>query len=92
MITIKTLSVHSRSKSNYLEIEVFAKKGSHIEFEYDAPSWTQVADSRVQGLGYLRLTPIPEEDFVNVDVFGRNMGVLCNSQKPRFALHQKTPR
>ncbi len=67
-VTILSLDIHTRHKGKNLEIEVYTKPGSHLGFEQKPKTWTKVASTIIRGLGYLNLTPIPKEDFQNVNI------------------------
>jgi len=64
-IIVRNLSFQTRSRGR-LRVEAYTKVGSHLEAEES--QWTLVADVVVSGMGYLKLTSIPDVDFDNVRI------------------------
>ena len=65
-ITIHSLFFHTRSRDPSLQVHVYTKVGSHENAGRD--EWIQIADTRVEGRGFMAFTEIPERDFAAVEI------------------------
>jgi len=65
-IIVQSLSFHTSSTNSNLQVEVFTKKGSHLDSKES--SWTTVADTTVHGMGYLKVTDISQENFEDIRI------------------------
>ena len=65
-VTIRSLSFHTRSKSPRLKVEIYTIPGTHLQVQ--SPEWTLAADTIVSGMGFSKLTSIPDKDFADVRI------------------------
>ena len=86
-MTIVGLDFHTEYTA-FLEVEVWYKRGSHVGYERDQMSWTEISHARIIGQGPYKRTSIDPSLFnaVLVDSFERISFyvTLTNSPKLRY--------
>jgi len=84
-MTIVGLDFHTES-TDVLEVEVWYKKGSHVGFERDQMSWTEVSYARIVGQGPYKRTSIDPRIFntILVDSFERISFYVTLMKSPKM--------
>jgi len=84
-MTIVGLDFHTES-TDVLEVEVWYKKGSHVGFERDQMSWTEVSYARIVGQGPYKRTSIDPSFFnaILVDSFERISFYVTLMKSPKM--------
>ena len=67
-VMVHTLDIHTRSKVEGLDVEVYTRPGTHISHETNSAGWTMVCKTTVTGRGYMLRTPIQTKDFTPVTI------------------------
>mmetsp|Transcript_21321 Transcript_21321/g.50311 ORF Transcript_21321/g.50311 Transcript_21321/m.50311 type:complete len:733 (-) Transcript_21321:80-2278(-) len=84
-IVIETLYIHTVAQHTDppVEIEVFTKQGSYIDFETEPNPWTKVFHGSVVGLGPATLTKLDEDIFVPISIqSGAKQAVYVSIKTP----------
>lgn len=84
-MTIVGLDFHTES-TDVLEVEVWYKRGSHVGFERDQLSWTEISYARIVGQGPYKRTSIDPSFFnaISVDSFERISLYVTLTQSPKM--------
>jgi len=84
-MTIVGLDFHTES-TDVLEVEVWYKRGSHVGFERDQMSWTEICYARIVGQGPYKRTSIDPSlfDAILVDSFERISFYVTLTKSPKM--------